>query len=74
MPRLGGVMFMRLIRFFGCVALAAASVSVPVAGAGAALAQPADFRARADAILQAAYPADGPGAAVIVMRGGRVVD
>jgi CubicO group peptidase (beta-lactamase class C family) len=44
-----------------------------VAGAGAALAQPADFRARADAILQAAYPADGPGAAVIVMRGGRVI-
>jgi CubicO group peptidase (beta-lactamase class C family) len=39
----------------------------------AAAATPADFRARADAILAAAYPADGPGAAVIVTRGGRTL-
>jgi CubicO group peptidase (beta-lactamase class C family) len=55
------------------VALAAAPLALPVAGAGVAVAQPADFRARADAILQAAYPADGPGATVIVTRRGRVI-
>jgi CubicO group peptidase (beta-lactamase class C family) len=64
---------MRLTRVLGCVALAAAPLAAPVAGSGTAIAQPADFRARADAILQAAYPADGPGAAVVVMRGGRVI-
>ena len=64
---------MKLARFFGCVALAAAPLVAPVAGAGGAFAQPADFRARADAILQAAYPADGPGAMVIVTRRGRVI-
>lgn len=64
---------MRLSRVFGCIALAAAPLAVPVAGAGAAAAQPADFRARADALLQAAYPADGPGATVIVTRGGRTI-
>lgn len=64
---------MRLTRFLGCVALAAAPVALPVAGAGIAVAQPADFRARADAILQAAYPAAGPGATVIVTRRGRVI-
>lgn len=62
-----------LNEFLGCIALAAAPVIAPVAGAGVAVAQPADFRARADAILQAAYPADGPGATVIVTRGGRTI-
>jgi D-alanyl-D-alanine carboxypeptidase len=62
-----------MIGLFGCVALAAAPVLVPVAGTGAAIAQPADFRTRAAAILDAAYPADGPGAAVIVTRGGQVI-
>ena len=60
---------MKLGRVLGCVALVAAPVVAPLAGAGTALAQPADLRARADAILQAAYPADGPGATVIVTRG-----
>lgn len=32
-----------------------------------------DFKATADAMLAAAYPADGPGAAVIVTRGGKTV-
>ena len=64
---------MRLSRFFGGVALAVAPVVAPVAGAGIAIAQPAALRARADAILNAAYPADGPGAAVIIMRQGRVI-
>lgn len=39
----------------------------------AAIAQPADFRARADALLAQSVPADGPGVAVIVTRGGRTV-
>ena len=60
-------------RFLAGVALIAAPVVARVAGAGMAVAQPADFRVRADAILDAAYPADGPGAAVIVMRRGRVI-
>src|SRR5690242_9344618 len=64
---------MKVSRFFTCVALAVAPVVAPVAGAGVAVAQPADLRARADAILNAAYPADGPGAAVIIMQRGRVI-
>ena len=55
------------------VALATASVTALSAGAGTAMAQPADFRAQANAILEAAYPAEGPGAAVVVTRGGRVI-
>ena len=50
--------------------LAAAPFAQPAATAAV---QPSDFDAQADAILHAAYPADGPGAAAIVMRGGRVV-
>lgn len=42
-------------------------------GAGPASAQPADLRARADEILSASYPADGPGAVVVVTRGGRTL-
>lgn len=38
-----------------------------------ASAQPSDFSAEADAILEAAYRADQPGAAAIVMRGGEVI-
>jgi len=38
-----------------------------------AIAQPTDFKTQADALIEAAYPADGPGAAVIVSRGGRVI-
>ncbi len=43
------------------------------AEAGAVAVQPADFAAKADAVLEGAYPADGPGAAVIVTRGGRIL-
>jgi CubicO group peptidase (beta-lactamase class C family) len=64
---------MMLRRLIGCVALVAAPLAAPVAGAGTAVAQPADLRAQADAILAAAYPADGPGATVIITRGGRTV-
>lgn len=41
----------------------------------AAVAAPAsaDLEARADAILDATYSADRPGAAVVIMRGGRVI-
>jgi CubicO group peptidase (beta-lactamase class C family) len=42
-------------------------------GAGPVLAQPADLRARADEILRASYPADGPGAVVVITRGGRTL-
>jgi len=41
---------------------------------GAAAAEPApDLRARAQAILDGSYPADGPGAAVIVTRHGETI-
>lgn len=51
---------------------------VASAGMAVALAQPAgalptDFKARADALLQKSYPADGPGAAVIVTDDGKTV-
>jgi len=49
-----------------------AFVAAALGGSGAA-APPADFRARADAIVAAAFPADGPGAAVIVTRGGETI-
>jgi CubicO group peptidase (beta-lactamase class C family) len=41
--------------------------------ASAAAAQPADFRAQADAIVRSAYPDDAPGAAVIITRHGRTL-
>jgi D-alanyl-D-alanine carboxypeptidase len=56
-------------RVFGIAAFAAAAF----AGPAAAAAPPADLRARADAIVAAAYPADGPGAAVIITRGGETL-
>lgn len=57
------------VRLFGV----AAFIATAIGGAGAAAAQPADLAARADAILEATYPADGPGAAVVITRGGRIV-
>ena len=60
---------MAFMKFLGVAAFVAAAVG----GAGAGAAQPADFKARADAIVEAAYPANGPGAAVIVTRGGQTV-
>jgi CubicO group peptidase (beta-lactamase class C family) len=41
--------------------------------AGPATALPADLAARASAILEASYPADGPGAVVIISQGGRTL-
>ena len=56
-------------RFFGI----AAFVTAAIAGASAAAAPPADLRAKADAIVAAAFPADGPGGAVIITRGGETI-
>ncbi|HYI47246.1 MAG TPA: serine hydrolase domain-containing protein [Allosphingosinicella sp.] len=56
-------------KFVGLAAFAAAVIT----GAGVAAAPPADLRTKADAIVQAAYPADGPGAAVIITRGGETI-
>ena len=59
---------------FAAAALAAASPAALAAAAPApAAALPSDFRQQADALLAASYSADGPGAAVIVTRGGRTV-
>lgn len=38
-----------------------------------AMAQPADFAAEARRMTETAYPADGPGAAVVVMRNGTIL-
>jgi D-alanyl-D-alanine carboxypeptidase len=42
-------------------------------GVEAAAEQPADLKARADALIQGAFPADGPGIAAIITRGGRTI-
>lgn len=57
---------MFLGKFLGLVAFVAASVS-------ATAAPPADLRAQADAVVAAAFPADGPGVAVVITRGGRTI-
>jgi CubicO group peptidase (beta-lactamase class C family) len=59
---------MQITHIFGSVAFAAAAMTP----AGAAAPRPTDFKAQADSLLQV-YPADGPGAAVVVMRRGRVI-
>jgi CubicO group peptidase (beta-lactamase class C family) len=56
-------------RFLGIAAFVAAAA----AGAGAGAAPPADLRAKADAIVAAAFPADGPGGAVIITRRGETI-
>jgi len=58
--------------FAGKSALAVAA-SMAMAGAAPAAAVPADLAAQADAYLEAAWPADGPGAAVIITDDGRTV-
>ncbi|HEX8669045.1 MAG TPA: serine hydrolase [Allosphingosinicella sp.] len=53
---------------------AAATAALALAAASPAAATvPADFKARADAVLAEAYPADGPGVAVVVMDDGKIV-
>lgn len=69
---------MTFTKYSGIVSVVAMSLMVPATASSAALVQPADvrvgdFKSTADALLAAAYPADGPGAAVIVTRGGRVI-
>jgi len=64
---------MSLSYLISTIALATATMAAPATGESVTIAKPADFKAQADALLQASYPADGPGAAVIVMRGGRVI-
>jgi CubicO group peptidase (beta-lactamase class C family) len=56
---------MMSLKLLGSLALATLAAS--------AAAQPADFTAQADSLVQAAYRADGPGAAVVVTRRGQVV-
>src|SRR3990170_2967280 len=51
----------------------AGAAAFSLAGAVPAAAIHADFQAKADALLKSAYPADGPGAAVIVTDDGKVV-
>ena len=64
---------MTFCRLFAGLLLATTVMTVPAPGTGAAMAQPADFAAEAEALVEAAFPADGPGAAVIVMRGGEPI-
>lgn len=54
-------------------AWAAAALASTVLGAGPAFAIPKDFKAKADAIMAKAYPADGPGAVAVVYEHGRPV-
>ena len=61
---------------FLVAALASASVPSLLSAATAAPAvkiEGQDLKAKADAIFKAAYPADGPGAAVIITRGGKAI-
>jgi D-alanyl-D-alanine carboxypeptidase len=50
-----------------------AAAAIGILCASAACAVPVDFAVKADAYLKSAYPADGPGAAVIVVDDGKVV-
>src|SRR5690349_7729028 len=60
-------------RMMGLRGYLGAGAAVAVVMAAPAVAQPADFVRQANAVVDSAYPADGPGAAVVVMRGGRVI-
>lgn len=55
---------------FGAMILPGLGIAEP---APAQQARSAEFRTQADAMLAAAYPADQPGAAAVVMRRGRVI-
>ncbi len=43
------------------------------AAAAPAMALPADFKAKADALMAQSYAADGPGASVVISEGGKIV-
>ncbi|WP_086737975.1 serine hydrolase domain-containing protein [Erythrobacter colymbi] len=77
---------MRKVLKTGASALAVLAMTMAGAAAGAAAAQSPDAAATssqapsaaeiatiAEAVLAESYPADGPGAAVVVMRGGKVI-
>jgi CubicO group peptidase (beta-lactamase class C family) len=49
------------------------AIAAALAAPGAASAQPADVQAQAEAMVQAAFPADGPGAAILVSRRGQIL-
>jgi len=49
------------------------AVAIGALFASAAAAVPKGFQAKTDAYLRSVYPADGPGAAVIVVEHGKVV-
>jgi CubicO group peptidase (beta-lactamase class C family) len=51
--------------------LASAALALTMAAPAAAM--PVNFKAKADALLKQSYPADGPGAAVIVTDDGKIV-
>jgi len=63
---------MKMINLFTSLMLAGTALTLPLALATPASAQPSDFRAEADALL-AAFPEDGPGAAAVVMRRGELI-
>lgn len=61
---------------FSLIALAplpALAQGAPAASSTAPALQPAELKARLDAVLAASYPADGPGATMVVMHGGKLV-
>ena len=64
---------MTLTYLMSSIAFGTAALAAPATGGSVTIARPADFKTDADALLQASYPADGPGVAVIVTRGGRVI-
>ena len=53
--------------------MAAMAAAAAVSGTAAQAAPPADLRAQADALVERTFPADGPGGAVIITQGGRVI-
>lgn len=55
------------------IAVGAGLSAAALALATPAIAVPADFSAKADSIVEQAWPANGPGAAVIVTEGGKTV-
>ena len=57
---------MTLTYFMSSIAFGTAALAAPGKGGSVTIVQPADFKTEADALLQASYPADGPGVAVIV--------
>jgi CubicO group peptidase (beta-lactamase class C family) len=65
----------KILAMMACVAACAMPIMIPPARATAQAAVPsqAEFQAQADALLAASFPAYGPGAAVIVTRGGQTL-